>query len=380
MKIGIDARLYASSGIGRYIRNLIRELEGIDTSNEYIIFINKADNEKYRPSVPNFKKWIVDSEWYTFSEQFDMLKDFYQARLDLLHVPHFNVPVLYPRKFVVTVHDLTMGRYQESKGGTSSLKQYGYEFVIRTAMQRARKIIVPSASVSDDIKKTYSASLGSKIDVIYEGVDQGLLKLAPTDNGVLRTRLEEMKITNKYFLYVGNAYPHKNLNMLVIAYKELLKDSEISTAQMAIAGGKDIHAERVAGFSHALGLDKTVIYATKYSEGKYVSEKDLAYLYKGAWAYVFPSLQEGFSITPLEAQSFGVPCLVSDIPVHREVFGNSVLYFNAKSNIDLTDKMSQIYKDFELRRDLIERGYENVKRYSWKRMAEETLEIYKQTA
>ncbi len=380
MKIGIDARLYASSGIGRYIRNLIRELENIDSTNEYIIFIGKRDHDKYRPTVPNFKKWIVDSAWYTFSEQVDMLKEFYQARLDLLHVPHFNVPVLYPKKFVVTVHDLTMGKYQEHQGGTSMIKQYGYEFVIKTAMHRARKIIVPSNAVSDDIEKTYSAGLGSKTKVIYEGVDHGLLKLAPTDMGVLRTRLEEMRVINKYFLYVGNAFPHKNLNMLVIAYKELMKESDISNTQLVIAGGKDIHAERVAGFSHALGLDRNLIYATKFSEGRYVSEKDLAYLYKGAWAYVFPSLQEGFSITPLEAQSFGVPCLVSDIPVHREVFGQSVHYFNPKSNIDLSDKMIQIHRDFELRRELTEKGYENVKRYSWRRMAEETLEIYKENA
>ncbi len=373
--IGIDARLYASSGIGRYIRNLIKELEQIDASNDYIIFINEKDHDKYKPTSKNFKKWLVNSQWYTIDEQFVMLKETYQAQLDLLHVPHFNIPVFYPRKMMVTVHDLTMGSYSDSQKKQSMFKQYGYQFVIRSAMKKARCIITPSDAVKTEINDKYG--VGAKTAVIYEGCDQSLLKLAPTDRGVLRTRLEEMRIINPYFLYVGNAYPHKNLNMLIVAYKEILKQQDMSNMQMAFAGGKDIYAERTAGFSHALGLDKNVIFATKFSEGEYVSERDLAYLYKGAFAYVFPSLKEGFSITPLEAQAFGVPCLISDIPVHKEVFGDSVLYFNSKSNIDLSDKMMQLYRDENLRNELIQKGYENVKRYSWRRMAEQTLEVYK---
>ena len=101
MKIGIDARLYGSAGIGRYISNLILELENIDQENEYIIFVTKQGSELYHPSKPNFKKWIADYKEYTMSEQSRFLMDLLQARLDVYHVPHFNVPVLYPKKLAL---------------------------------------------------------------------------------------------------------------------------------------------------------------------------------------------------------------------------------------------------------------------------------------
>lgn len=184
-----------------------------------------------------------------------------------------------------------------------------------------------------------------------------------------------MGIKTRYFLYVGSSYPHKNINTLIVSYKEFLERSGHNN-QLIIAGKIDDFSQRVAAFSHALQLDNKVIYAAKFSENKYVSDKDLAYLYRGALAYVFPSLKEGFSITPLEAQAFGVPVVLSDIPTHREIFGESVLYFDPKSNIDITEKLTQVSSDENLRNTLIRAGLENVKKYSWRKMAEETLKIY----
>jgi len=380
MKIGIDARLYGVAGPGRYIKNLIKELEDLDTKNDYIIFVSKSGSNLYHPHNPRFKKWISDYKEYSIQEQTFFLRDLLQARLDLLHIPHFNIPILYPKKMVITIHDLIMHKSKTSEVTTLSapkylLKQFVYRFVTNIASFRASNIIVPSKSVGDDVVKMLKYANKDKTFVTYEGVDSELLALDNYDKKKSLMRLEEMRIVDNYFLYVGSAYPHKNLNMLLVSYKELLEKLNVR-AQLVFAGRIDDFSQRLAGFSHALNLDGKVIYAARFSETPFVTETDLAMLYKSASVYVFPSLMEGFSITPLEAQAFGVPVLLSDIETHREVFGDSVVYFDPKSTIDLSENMKEIYNNEVLKQELIEKGYENVKKYSWKNMASETLKVY----
>lgn len=381
MKIGIDARLYSEAGIGRYISNLIKELEKIDHENEYIIFLNQKASNIYRPSNPNFKKWITEIPWYSFDEQTSFVVELMRARLDLLHVPSFNAPIFYPGKAVVTLHDLTMTDFSSAdttglNSGMFMFKRFAYKLVSSIAAYRAKKIICPSETSKAEVLSKFSFVDSSKVVVTYEGVDTSLTELVPRDVRVLHTRLEEMSIKSNYFLYVGNAYPHKNLNNLIVSFRDLIEKHGMNL-QLVIAGRVDIFSQRLAAFVHALKLDKYVVFAAKYGEkGLSVSDRDLAYLYKGAMAYVFPSLKEGFSITPLEAQAFGVPVVLSDIPTHKEIFKDSVAYFNPKSNIEMTEAISQIASDDQLRSGLTAKGTENVKRFSWSKMAEETLKVY----
>lgn len=383
MLIGIDARLYEAAGPGRYTRNLIRQLEQVDNENDYVIFMTGAGSQSYHPQNPRFKKWIADYKIYSIEEQTLFLKDLIQARLDLLHVPHFNIPIFYPKKIVVTIHDLIMHKFVGKSATTLPtptyfLKNLAYKLVTTFATRKASRIIVPSETVKNDILEVYSGLDSKKIVVTYEGVDDTLLKLSPANVKTSVIRLEEMKITNMYFLYVGSSYVHKNLNILLIAYRDFLEKFG-KTIHLVVAGKIDNFSQRLAGFAHALKLDGKVIFPARYSENEYVKEEDLAILYKNAAAYVFPSLSEGFSITPLEAQAFGIPVLLSDIPTHREIFKDSVLYFNPQSVIEITESLSKILSDENLRSDLINKGNENVKRFSWREMAEKTLQVYKES-
>lgn len=380
MKIGIDARFYGSAGPGRYVANLVRELEEIDKENDYIIFVNKKGSEEYHPKNPRFKKWLSDYKWYTFEEQTGFVGDLLRARLDLLHVPFLNVPVLYPKKMVVTIHDLTMHDFSTAAASTLGpvaykSKRLVYKFLTSYAAIKAKRIIVPTEFIRDDIVKRLTGAKFEKVVVTHEGVDPKLVQYKIGDKGVLNTRLEELKVKSNYLFYAGSAYPHKNLEALIISYRDAIKDSSFNN-QLIVAGKVDSYSNQIAGFSHGLGLDGKVVFVAKYCENTYVDDKDLAYLYQGALAYFFPSLNEGFSITPLEAQTFGVPVALSDIPAHREVFGDSVMYFDPTSNLDMTEKMILISKDLDLRNDLIKKGYENVKKYSWRQMASKTKDIY----
>ena len=378
MKIGFDARLYGISGIGRYVKNLILELEKIDNTNDYIIFVTKEISDVYKPQNPRFKKWLVNAPVYSIEEQTTLWKEFMSARLGLLHVPHFNVPYFYKRKFIATIHDFTMLGLNfdaTSKNQMEYLiKHTGQNLIIKKAIKKSAGVLVPSEVVKKDVLENYGVS-ESKIRVTLEGVDDSITKHIPTDGGVMRLKLERYKIKNKYFLYVGNAYPHKNLNNLIVAHKENLQNAK-TTSQLIIAGKVDAFSQRLAAFVNGLKLSDKIIFAARYTDNGFVDDTELATLYKGALAYVFPSLNEGFSITPLEAQAVGTPVLLSDIPVHKEVFGDSVLYFKADSNIDLSTKLLEIENNDQLRNELIQKGYENIKKYSWAKMAQETLDFY----
>jgi len=378
MKIGIDARLYGNSGIGRYISNLITELEKLDNTNSYIIFTPKEVSDIYHPKNPNFKKWMVNAPVYSPQEQTILWKEFTRARLDLLHVPHFNIPYMYKGKFVSTIHDLTMTKmdFSATTQGqfTYLMKHYGQNVILNKAIKKSAYVFVPSNFVKTDIQNSFSVPT-DKIVVTYEGTDENIVKNIPAEGGVLRLKLERYMVKNKYFLYVGNAFPHKNLNTLIVAHKENLQNDR-TNAQLIIAGKVDMFSQRLAAFVNGLKLTNKIIFAAKFAENGIVDDSDLASLYKGALAYVFPSLNEGFSITPLEAQTIGTPVLLSDIPVHREVFGDSVLYFKPESNIDLSTKLLEIENNDELRSDLIKKGFDNAKKYSWTKMAQETLHIY----
>ena len=378
MKIGIDARLWGQSGIGRYIKNLVLELEKIDTQNDYIIFVTKQISEQYHPSNPRFKKWILNIPIYTVSEQFLILPEIYRAKLDLYHVPHFNVPFFYKRPFVVTIHDLTMLKMDFEATTLSPLmyrmKYYGQKIILSHAIKKAKKIITPSITIANELIPKYRIP-EMRIEHTYEGVDDDLIKNLPKDQGNLRARIEKFRIVNKYFLYVGNFFSHKNLTTLVVSHKENLVNGK-TDMQFVLVGKVDIFSRRLGGFINGLKLNNKFIFASKYIESGFVDDYNLSALYKGAYAFVFPSLNEGFSITPLEAQSVGVPVVISDIPIHHEIFGDSALYFNPKSNLDLSEKLLKIERQQELRQNLIMLGLENVKKYSWANMAKQTLELY----
>lgn len=268
MKIGIDARLYGNSGIGRYIKNLILELEKIDTSNDYVIFASKEISDIYRPKNPRFKKWIVKASIYSVEEQTVLWKEFMSARLDLLHVPHFNVPYFYKRKFVCTIHDFTMLSLNfeaTSKNQVEYLiKHTGQNMIINKAIKKSKGIIVPSEVVKKDVQENYGIA-ESKIRVTHEGVDDSITKHIPADGGAMRLKLERYNIKNKYFLYVGNAYPHKNLNNLIVAHKENLQNLK-TTTQLIIAGKVDPFSQRLAAFVNGLKLTDKIIFAARYTD------------------------------------------------------------------------------------------------------------------
>ena len=198
MKIGIDARLIQETGVGRYIRNLVRELSIVDSHNEYVVFLSATGFDQWRAPNTRWKKVLADVPWHTIIEQVRMPWIFYKEKLDLLHVPYFNIPIFYRGAMIVTIHDLTIQHFDTGKASTRwwvmyKIKRLLYGFVLAIGIAKAKHIITPSIATKIEILDHYQVA-EKKITVTYEGVDREITK---SPQGVVR---ENSLISTPYVL------------------------------------------------------------------------------------------------------------------------------------------------------------------------------------
>ncbi|MFA4871511.1 MAG: glycosyltransferase family 1 protein [Patescibacteria group bacterium] len=402
MKIGIDARLYGTKhgGIGRYAQKLIEHLEKIDSENQYVVFLQKNNFSEYQPQNKNFTKVLADFRAYGWQEQILFPKLLNKYNFDFVHFTHFNAPIFFGGKFMVTIHDLIISHYPDSRATTLNpflykIKLIFYNIVINHAAKKAEKIIAVSEYTKNDIIK-FLKVVPEKIAVTYEGYDP------PKDIGHdCQNIIQQFGINGEYILYVGSAYPHKNLERLILAFEKIIEGlphpnpplikgrgeslfsspfirgrlggGKLNDLKLVLVGSKNYFYERLEKEIKKLNLQNEVILTG------YCDDNQLACLYKNAKAYVFPSLIEGFGLPPLEAQSYGVPVASSNATCLPEVLGDSAFYFDPENINDMAEKISRIINDENLRNDLINKGLENLKKYSWENCAQKTLEIYNLT-
>jgi len=342
MKIGIDTRLKNESGVGRYIRNLLLNLKQINPEHEYV-------------SID------PDIRWHSLREQIQM-PFILGKKYDLVHFPYFNVPIFFRGKFVMTVHDLIINTYATGKASTLNpilywLKRLAYLFVLRIAVYRAQKIIVPSLAVKAQLLGEYKLS-EEKVVVIYEGIDKKLTEAVGGRDILNRYQLKP----EGYLLYVGNAYPHKNLETLLKTFNAINE----ADLKLVLVGKYDyFYNQLIAG-----NMNRDIIFTG------FIKDEELVYLYQNALVLIQPSLMEGFSLPTIEAMGRECPVLCSDIPVHREVCQEAAVYFVPQDAQDLNNKIMELVADKNKRSRLVELGKERVRYFSWEMAAKQTLEVY----
>lgn len=373
MRIGIDARLWNESGVGRYTRNLVQELLTIDKKNNYVLFVLDKDYENFQSLIKNEKLKIVktDIRWHSFSEQLKFSSVLNKEKLDLMHFPYFSIPIFYKKPFVVTIHDLIINHFPTGKASTHilpiySFKRGAYELVLSRAIRKSKKIIVPSNATKKEITDHFRV-LSSKIEVTYEGVFDNNAKFR-RQNSTSRLRSGQESKTQNYFLYVGNAYPHKNLDRLIKAFMELKKEKRNDDLQLVFVGKEDYFYKK---------LKKKYIQEKNLIFLDFVTDEELSFIYRNAIALVVPSLMEGFGLTVLEAMQSSCFVLASDIQSFKEICYDVAIYFNPESTEDIKSKMEKI---LSLNRDekesYIKLGLKRTKDFSWQKMAKETLKVY----
>ncbi|OGE11121.1 hypothetical protein A3A60_03360 [Candidatus Curtissbacteria bacterium RIFCSPLOWO2_01_FULL_42_26] len=367
MKIGIDARFVGpeGTGLGTYTQNLIENLQKIDYKNQYSIFLRASNWQYLKITNNNFSKVLANIAWYSLAEQIKMPAIFTSQNLDLLHVPHFNMPILYKGKFIVTIHDLIHKHFNQNTTSTNNpliykLKRAAFAKVLNHAIKGSAKIITPSKFVKNDIVKNFKV-VPSKITVTYEASEKEYL----TD--------ERSTMNNqRYILYVGNAYPHKNLNKLLDAMKILDTKYLIQNTKLILICPRDVFARRLTTAIESRNLEKNV------ELKDYLPAPELKKLFEKASAYVCPSLSEGFGIPGLNAMASGVPVICSNIPIFKEVYADSVHYFDPNDEGDIAQKINKVLKDKKLRDNLFKKEKAQVAKYSWLKMAQETLKVYEE--
>jgi glycosyltransferase involved in cell wall biosynthesis len=373
MKIGIDARFYGEAGPGRYAKNIVEHLELIDKNNEYFIFLRSKGFSDYKTKNQNFKKVLANYKWYSWGEQLGFLLLLIKTRVDLLYVPHFNIPVLFPGKMVTAIPDITMHTYSTDRGTTLFkpyflFKKLVYKFVVWWAVKRSIKVIVPSNDVKHDFLKVFPDVDPDKYVLAYEGFDPVFTKVDTSVHEVL----DKYSIKQPFLLYISSMYEHKNVYRLLDSFKLLVSKYHFE-GQLVLVGKVDKYSKDIFELIKKENLLDLVKMPGMKS---YVSDEETVALRKAAVAYVFPSLKEGFSLTPLEAQYFGLPCVISDIPCHKEIYGDSVVYFNPLSTEDMAEKINRVVFDNSLRGLLIKKGLENIEKYTWNSTANTTLKVF----
>ncbi|RLC37645.1 hypothetical protein DRH29_00930 [candidate division Kazan bacterium] len=369
-RIGIDARLFGTrqaAGIGIWVEELIGHLLKLDKVNQYIAIMLPETAEFFPFYANNLKKQIVRFPHYTYSEQFLYPRILKKMKLDLIHYTNFNTPIFFKgTKSIVSIYDLTLWFYPGRKQ-RSWFRRMIYRYVMKKSCENASRIIAISNKTKQDIIKFINID-PSKIDVVYAAAPKR--RKVAIDARRADQIFSKHNISRPFFLYVGQWRQHKNLVRLIRAFA-LLKRQYNLDYQLVLVGQVDEYASEIPRVIKQLGLQDSVI-----TTG-YISDNNLSIFYDRAEIFVFPSLYEGFGIPPLEAMSAGTPVISSNASVMPEVLGDAAVYFDPTNIKDMADTMYKVASSFTIKKQLKDKGFKQIKKYSYTKMAREILAIYK---
>lgn len=356
----IDTRMLFLSGIGTCLKNLLPEII-LSLSDCKIILL--CDIEKIKgyewAERENVKLINCSSDIYTLSEQLELLRKI-PRDTDLFWSPHFNIPLFYKGLQVTTIHDIF--HISEENADKTFFKNVYARTMLKAALSKSRIVFTDSQFTLSEMKK-YNLSHLEKVKIIYYG--------SPLEGKRIQNKTEEQN--GKHILFVGNVKPHKNIRRLVAAYK-ILREKYGVSLPLLIAGEYKNFRTGIPGFEEE--INKSTLRKSIKFTGK-ISDDELYELYREASVLVLPSLYEGFGLPPLEAMSFGCPVVVSKAASLPEVCGEAALYIDPLNIEDIADKINQVLTDGLLRKALINKGFARLKKYSWKKAADEYIQQFR---
>lgn len=365
--IVIDARLYGPkhTGIGRYTKNLLLALTKLPDFGKYnftLIIYPELKPEIEKDLGDKFKIITTNIRHYSVKEQLFLPFLLYKLKPDLVHFTHFNKPIFYFGKSLVTIHDLIKhffkGRLSTTKNTSIYWIKHFFYILLTNIVIKTNTIIVPSNYWRDYIIKKFKIS-PKKITTTYEAVDPIFLEKTSQKNGNQKLK------TGNYIIYTGNLYPHKNIEIIIEALKK------IPHISLKIICSRNYFTQRIEQILKKYKMSHQVDFLG------YLPDSDLKQLYHQALALVHPSLMEGFSLTGLEAMALDCPVISSNSTCLPEIYQNSVLYFNPRKSDELVSQIKALQNNPKLRTKLINLGHQQVAKYSWHKTAQQTLSVYK---
>jgi len=359
--IVIDARIREAS-TGRAVSRLLDHLQEIDKDHKYTIILAKGDTWKAKNK--NFS--VVYSRFANFSfnpiNQILYSWQLYRLKPNLVYFALTpQQPLFYFGKQITFTHDLGMLRFARAgrlPEWLHSLRMKGYRFLLWSAHGRTKRVMVPTQYVADDVNK-YHLFTNRKTTVALEASE-------PPLPGKAKVPTEPPK---EFIMYTGSSFPHKNLERLISAFC-LLKEHH-PDLKLVLVGKREYHSKKLEKWSRKQPCFDDIIFTG------FIPDEELKWYYQNARAYIFPSLNEGFGLPGLEAMVHGCPVASSNFTCLPEVNGDAAHYFNPEDIQEMAQKIDEVIGNEKLRKDLINKGYKNTKRFSWRKFATQHVELFK---
>lgn len=399
MTIGIDAsraNRKLKTGTEWYAFHIIKNLIELDRANNYLLYLDvdpSPDLAAAVASYTNVKLKKLNWPWPYFWTLGRLSLEMLFNKPDVLFVPAHSLPLVRPRKTVTTIHDIAFIRerdlykkkyVQVDSGGAKRLLNFFVRFLTRGrysshsldyllwstvyALKKAKAIIAVSEFTKSEILDVYPKRYEKKIKVVHNAYDKQIYRVID-DEKQKNQVLDKYNLTSPFFLYVGRLEKKKNTPALVEAFalfKEAYPESEMKLLMIGNAG---FGYDEVKYVIEEYNLETSVIIPG------WAEEADLPIIFNSAFAFVFPTLHEGFGIPVLQAMACQTPALISDLPVLREIAGKAAFYFNPRDKDDIFRAMALVYRDDKLRQSLIKKGLERAALFSWQESAKKTLGI-----
>lgn len=356
MKIGIAARGLSeqSGGVKQYIESIASALLKIDKVNEYYIFHNNHDHVDKFPSAKNI---VIESSNKMIWDYYLLPKTLRKFQLDIVIFPKNVLPFYIDTKSVIVIHDLAY--FMPELNAYRLIDTIYMKLMIKSSLKRANHSISVSQNTKNDIIKITGTD-EAKITVVYEAADTKYTKI--TDNSQLNEIKNRYKLDDKFIFYSGSLSPRKNMIRLLSAYKSI---QDKIPHKLVLTGGKSQNDQNVHKIIDQLG-DSVIKLG-------HVPDEDMPFIYNLADLFVYPSLYEGFGLPPLEAMACGCPVIASKSSSIPEVVGNAAIMVNPHDVDDLAKTMYEVLTNDDLRENMVRKGLDRTKQFSWEKCAKECL-------
>ncbi len=375
MKVGIDIRNIGKKRTGDEVVffNLVKNLMSIDNKNEYFLFTDILDEKNITEikkdlgikNGSNFQIIPLKSPNKFVWNIWTLPKYLRKNPIDIYQTQYIT-PWFVSRsiKIITTIHDISFNFYPQF---INLFDLLFLKFLIPISLKRADKIIAVSKFTADEIIRYYKIDR-EKIIWIHNAVSEDFLKeLSEEEKEKVK---KKYNLPEKFILYLGTMQPRKNIPRLIEAFARI--KSSVAGMKLVLCGNQKAHNfdKRIGETVEKMGLEKDIDFLG------YVSNKDKQAIFSLAYVFVFPSLYEGFGIPILEAMAAGIPVLASQITPHEEIAGKSILFFDVNDNYDLGNKLKEICLDDNLRRNLLTKEAEQIKKFSWRESSIKIFHIY----
>ena len=377
MKIGIEGqRLFRvkKHGMDMVALELINYLQEIDQENEYVVFVKPDEDKECLKETKNFKIVELDGGSYPQWEQFALPKAAREEGCDILHCTSNTAPINTKIPLIITLHDII---YMESiaifkKGGTwyQKIGNMYRRYVVPKNIKKSKKIITVSKFERDRIKDFFGHSKeDDRLVAVYNGVSEHFKPIK--DKKELKRVKEQYNLPDKFLFFLGNTDPKKNTPNVLKAYSDFIKTSDEKIPLVMLDFGEG-YLENILSDIGDKELMKHIMLTG------YIKNTDLPAIYNLCELFLYPSMRESFGIPILEAMQSGAPVITSNTSSMPEISGGHAYIVDPTKPEEITQGIHKILDDKDYRKEIIAKGLKQAEKFSWRTMAEEVLELYKE--